>query len=357
MVHKLNYEPDPSYVVSLDRKDKHGCAALSREDCMKSEYCQSRKGKCISKSEIVSLTTGAEINIPKGTTTRIRILHIFSSTYTTLKPILSRDVQQPTKVYITFPSYDHDILMDRGDHRTVYCSHVDKYLVSIKLPDVQKPILLVQGILEIFNFFKDEIMSSLRTLHLEENISEVYVNGFSLGGSLARLLAFELYLAADFRMINVRLCAMGELQTGDKEWKNWWNVHSLMKADDTLSRLVDRSFILAGKDHIEDPMCTMIPKLSVVPNIVIGSDRSIYRRSIHAMRDDTMFDNAGFILRELEEHAFSFVSLYRSMINHVLRDRKSTVLGTFDAKLIDVKNTTHSLSIYRDMLDNISLSG
>ena len=352
MVCRLNYDTEKTYVArdnntteenSLHQMKRADCRSADVRSCEESPNCIVRKEKCEYLPDVIDIAAGSTVTLLCGT--RVKIVEILSSQHTTLKVIVASHVKDPSTVYILFPPYNHDLLMQRGDHRTVYSVHVDKHLADVTLPQTRETMSIAQGILEVSNMFKQHILAVVRRMRKENSVRRIEVCGFSLGASMARLMAFELRVLDDFKGVHTVLYSLGELQTGDERWKNWWKTHR------TDPLLEDHSLVLAHKGNI-DTMCIMHDTMSVVPSTVLDVDGGSTqpKQELLPLEDSSIFDNQHFILQELEKRAFTFVSLYRPMFERVKSTRTTRTPGQFRSDLCITKDKTHALQIYREAL-------
>lgn len=98
------------------------------------------------------------------------------------------------------------------------------------------------------------LQSQLRTKleELKNSYFKIVVGGFSLGGGLARLMAYDL-LTSKFNdgKTNIRTVCLGEVRTGFNEWQKWWAA----RKDHTSIVLADQ----IAQDIHPDPMILFPP--------------------------------------------------------------------------------------------------
>lgn len=117
------------------------------------------------------------------------------------------------ELVVAFPPYD--VRAYRGSLQTRYFFECDRQRAPIG-----GGLTLVHGMSQVWNHVKESLVVGLRP-HAQADL-DLTVGGFSFGGGLARLLAFELHAGGGLPYQQLRLSVAGEVRTGDDAWRQWW---------------------------------------------------------------------------------------------------------------------------------------
>ena len=221
------------------QRDANMRKAMRREACKAQKTVRTcvRTANCRTRSSsggVFSCELGediAEIIPGERYWTRYGIMEILALIKSTGAPtILAIQCKETQAIYITFPCYSLDLLPTSDDMFNIKA--------NLQPVDVHG-VTLVAGLYSISLRF-DKVLDWIYDRGTKNPGEPIYLCGFSLGGSLARIMAFRIHhrvrQAQRMKFAAVQLYVSGENRSGGDSWLEFWRTTT--ETDDSVIRKV-----------------------------------------------------------------------------------------------------------------------